>query len=585
MAFDGITTYALKTELSALILSARIEKVYQPEKDEVHLLLHGEFGKSRLVLCANSNCPRVHLTDKSKQNPENAPMFCMLLRKHIQSGKIIDISTNGMDRILKITVEKTGELYDIEKKQLIIEIMGKHSNIILVGKDNKIIDSIKHIDLTISSVRQILPGLFYEPAPSQNKICPLTYDGDFGEFSPDLAVGKIDKFILNTFEGISPVIAREIVYRAYKDTSVTFEEIKSTDALKTELFRFFDIIKSGKFSPCVIFDSSSKKAMDFSPIEIHQYENMATITPCESVSCALNEFYQEKDNAERLTQKKANLFKVLKNHLDRCNKKLSIQHNNLKSAENMDKYKIYGDLLLANLYAISEHAKEIEVTNFYDENSPVVKIPLKDGITPSQNVQKYYDKYRKAKSTKLNTEIQLRLNLEEIEYLEAAMEGLTLADSIEEISEIREELASEGYIKKDKAKNKKKKTAEISAPQSFKSSDGFVILVGKNNRQNDNLTLKIAHNKDLWFHTKNIPGSHTVIKTEGQPVPDTTLTEAATLAAFFSKAKNSVNVAVDYTAVKNVKKPSGAKPGMVIYENYKTIYVSPTDEILKLKNL
>ncbi|MBQ4631085.1 MAG: NFACT family protein [Clostridia bacterium] len=587
MALDGIVISALAKETAEKIVGGRIDKIHQPEKDELIISVRTFGGAYKLLLCANPSFPRFHITNVQKENPDKPPMFCMLLRKHIQSGKILSVEQNGFERIVNIAIESYDEMGFLSQKHLIIEIMGKHSNIILTDKDGKILDSIVHVDFSVSSVRQILPGLTYSLPPSQGKKNPLEASRDdiaFALSNDDLPIWKQ---ILDTYSGISPLVAREAVYRAVGMSDLTGPEATRSDLEKIAV-NFYGImcdVKDGVYNPCVISDKQSGKMLDFCSIDIAQYGSGAKSEHYPGVSEAVESFYVKKASSESMKQKCGDLLKLVSNNIDRCRKKLQLQLEILKKAEKREKFKIYGDLITANIYMIKQGMTEVTVQNFYSENFEEVTIPLKNDLSPSKNAQRYYQKYNKEKTAETETLKQKKLNEEELDYLKSVHEALTKAETGTEITQIRDELIEEGYLKNRGRLNKKRKP-ETPKPIHFVSDDGYDIYVGKNNMQNDYLTLKLSRSTDLWFHTKGIHGSHTLVPTEDAlTVPDSTYFQAARLAAYYSKGRGSENVPVDYTEVKNVKKPSGAKPGMVIYVNYNTLYVTPDEEeIERLKN-
>lgn len=582
MSYDGIVTASVVSELKNKLINSRIDKIHQPENDEIVMSLRSPNGNYKLLLCANSSNPRVHITNTSKENPITAPLFCMLMRKHLSSGKIIDISQQDFDRIIKLDIESYTELGDLTVKSVIIEIMGKHSNIILINSDKKILDSIKHVDFTVSAVRQILPGLIYELPPKQDKLSPkMAGYNEILEIVQKFPNGTlIDKNILSEFLGLSPLISREIVYRFFGETRVFSEELKENDKenFARHIFNFFTDILDKKFSPCLILDKSTKKPSAFSCVKLSQYENIGITESNDSISEIIESFYVNRDIHDRITQKSAHLVKLLNNNIDRCEKKLKIHTENLEKSKNREKYKIFGDLITANMYMLEYGMSEARVTNYYSENAETVTIPLKPELSPSKNAQRYYKLYNKQKTTEKYSAEQIKSAKEEKYYLETVLESLSKAESQAEIFEIQEELSEQGYIAK--INSKKKKFQKKSKPMKFVSSDGYTILIGRNNKQNDELTIKMAYSTDIWLHTKIIPGSHTIIRTNGgEEVPKRTILEAAQLAAYFSKAKNSTQVPVDFTEVKNVKKPNGAKPGLVIYDFYNTVYVQPNEEL------
>lgn len=577
MAFDAVTVRCLVKELQDKLINGRIDKIHQPEKDEITMHVRTRSDSCKIVLSASPAHPRAHFTDVSKRNPITAPMFCMLLRKHIGSGKIIAIEQDGFERIIRFSIESYDELGDLTTKYLIIEIMGRHSNIILTNHEMKILDCIKHIDFTISSVRQLMPGLQYVSPPPQNKtdLTDIEQSVDIDFSSP---LQDAEKAILSSVSGISPLTAREIVYRAFGRTDIKNSILTDNGKNKIlyETVQLAKTVKSNNFSPCMIVDSVSGKLMDFSAVEIKQYETLADIKYFDNISALLDSFYKTRDMHERMRQKSADLLKLLSNNIERISKKLIILTKTLNDSEKKDKQKIYGDLLMANLYNIEQGQTEIEVQNYYENNSPIVKITLDPRLTPSQNAQKYYKKYNKSKTAEIEAAKQIQNAKADLEYLESTLAAVETADTESDLNSIRSELIAEGYLNRKVNPKKQKQTA--SKPMHFVSSDGFDIYVGKSNAQNDYLTLRFANSSDWWFHTKNIHGSHTVIKLGlDKEVPKSTITEAAQLAAYYSKGRNSSQVPVDFTRIKNVRKPNGAKPGMVIYDHYNTIYVTPKE--------
>ncbi len=582
MALDGVAVNALSKELNKKLTGGRIDKIHQPEQGEIimHIRCGGE--NLRLLLCANPSFPRVHLTASSKENPASPPMFCMLLRKHLGGGKILSVYQKDFERIIYFDIESNDEMGFKSVKHLIIEIMGKHSNIILTDENGRIADSIYHVDITVSSVRNVLPGLMYELPPSQSKINPLSQSAEDIFSHIDGSDTQLKSQIMNTYSGISPLVASEIVYLSTgsSDTLGSDTNAEVRKRVAQCFFYFLSKIKEDKFSPTVLVNRDTKKMLDVCATDITLYESLADKEKYETMSEALDAFYIKKAANESMRQKSADLLKFVSNNIERCRKKLQIQNETLQKASKREKYKIYGDLITANIYQIQKGVEGVKLVNFYSESSEEVFIPLQNDLTPAQNAQKYYKKYTKEKTAEEETLKQKEMNEKELYYLESVLLSVETAENSSELTEIRDELIQEGYLK-NKGRLKKGKK-EVVTPLHFVSSDGYDIYVGKNNRQNDYVTFKIGRSTDLWFHTKGIHGSHAIIKTtDAETVPDNTYIEAATLAAYYSRGRQGENIPVDYTELKNVKKPSGAKPGMVIYVNYNTIYATPSEEITK----
>ena len=587
MALDGLVIHSIVDELHKKLLGGKIDKVYQPENDEVVLHIRNNKENFKLVLSCSASNPRVYLaSDYKKENPINAPMFCMLFRKYIQGGNIVNVSQVDFERIIKISVESFDELKEKTTKDIIIEIMGRHSNIILThSSNNKIIDSAKRIPPSVSRVRQILPGQTYVLPPKQDKLNPIT-DISLNSFVDTLSSfdGPIFKAIYSKFLGISSVIAKEICFRANIDENLLVSEISSDDISKIyrEFHNLFKYIKDNIYNPCMVIDTSIDKVLDFSCINLSLFSNLSIIND-DSISKILENYYATKDIKDRIHQRSSDLRKSISIKLDRLYNKLNKQEKELIESENADIYKIKGELITSYIYMIEKGMESVEVANFYDPEYKNIKISLNTNFTPSENAQKYFKKYNKLKTAKKEITSQMEITKEEIDYLENIMLSIENCENLAELMDIREELGKVGYLRSKN--NSKKETKLTTKPHEFVSSNGFKILVGKNNKQNDHLTLKVASNEDIWMHTKNIPGSHVIIKTEGKEVPDETIFEGAMLAAFFSKSKMSSQVPVDYTKKKNVKKPNGAKPGMVIYDTNNTVYVTPTEElVVKLKS-
>lgn len=580
MAFDGITMKCIAAELSEHLCGGRIDKIYMPDKDAIVISARSGGKNYKLFLCANPSIPRIYLTESSRENPLSPPGFCMLLRKHLSGGHITHVSCPGVERVIEIGIESKNELGDIGEKRLILEIMGRYSNILLVNENGAIADCVRKIDASAPGERILLPGVKYVLPPKQDKLSPL--DTDFDEIlgvvfaCPDEF--KMDKHILNSFAGLSPAVARDFVYAVCGDMDaqgMSFNDEKKT-VLAKRIAETFDKIKNSGFEP-VLINGDDGLPIDFSCIDLVQYGSKERVS---SLCEVLDGFYIGREVRQRLSQKSAEISKTVSNLLARYRKKAALQQQDIENAAQMDKYKLYGDLITANIYRINTGDTRLIAQNFYDEALPEVEIPLEANLSPSKNANKYYTRYNKLKSTAVHAARQLELTNADIEYLQNVESSIDTCENMRDIAEIRRELEAGGYIKAQKNTGKPKKEDEVVLNR-FISSDGFEIYVGKTSRQNDYLTTKLARNRDIWMHTKNIPGSHTVIITGGKDVPDRTLEEAANLAAYYSKARLSSGVAVDYTEIKNVKKPSGAKPGMVIYEEYYTIYVTPDEEKVK----
>ena len=579
MSFDGIVVKSLVGELREKLIDSKIDKVYQPEKDEVCLKIRSKEGVCKLLLSASASHPRVYIANKyEKTNPKKAPVFCMTLRKYIQGGVIVGIDQVGFERIIKISVESYDELREKTRKDLYIEIMGKHSNIILVSDlEGKVIDSIKRVPLSVSRARQVLPGVSYELPPSQDKLNPL-YRIDVDKFTLRInrSKGPVFKAIYGNILGLSPLVAREVCVRVGLEANTEVEDLSNEDirSLVDCINTIFDDLDKNKVYPSIIIDKKRDKIVEFSSIRLSQYKDLTEIYN-DSISTIIEDYYLAKDKKDRINQRASSMKKNLSLKLDRVKHKIDKQMIELKESENADKYRIKGELITSYIYMIKEGMDKVVLENFYDNNKEI-EIDLRVNLSPSENAQKYFKKYNKLKNAGEEISKQMVINIQEKEYLENTLLSIENCDDARELKEIREELIREGYIKSYKMPKKDNKPG--TDMRKFTSCQGKLIIVGKNNKQNDYLTLRLADNEDLWFHTKDIPGSHVLIKSAGMTVTDEELIEAATLAAYYSKARMSSNVPVDYTMRKNVKKPSGAKPGMVIYEKNKTIYVTPSDE-------
>ncbi len=566
MALDACTLAALSYELNDKLKGGRIDKIYQMSKSQVLITVRSLGENYRLLLSCDASKGRVCLTEQTFENPDTPPMFCMLMRKHLAGGKILEICTVPNERIVKIVAESTNELFEVTKKVLIVEPMGKHSNIILTDENGRIVDSIRHIDFTLSEKRQVLPGLFYELPPTPEKLdaTALSQEELSSCFETASTSGKsISQMLLDTFLGMSPILAREIEHRSGG----------SGKAAQKLYLEFLTNMAEKSFQPTLFYQKETKEPKELYLWDLEQYGDFYGKKEFSSVNECVDYFYRSKETKRKLEEKRDNVAQVIEKNLSRLYKKIDIHEKNLKKAEKKDRYRVYAELITANLYQLTENKKEVSLPNYYDENNPLT-IPMDETISPARNAKKYFEKYNKEKTMEKISREMLQEIQEEIAYLESVKALLELSETEKDIAEIKEELILGGYLS-DKSSKKKKKEEKISGPMQFLSSDGIQILCGKNNRQNEELTLKIASKSDLWLHIRNIPGSHTVIRCQGSDVSDETLYEAALIAAQYSKSAKDTKAAVDYTRVKYVKKPSGAKPGMVIYDNFQTIIVEP----------
>lgn len=573
MPSDGIMIHALTKELSDALVGGRVDKILQPEKDEIILNIRNN-GNYKLLLSANPSASRIHLTEASKENPAFAPNFCMLLRKHLSPSRIVSIEQKGFERAVEITFECTTEMFDLTRKKLIIEVMGRFSNIIFTDGEYLIHDAIKQVDYTTSSKRQILPGIYYKMPPEQEKVSILDEESFDIDFSSEQ---RADKYLLNRYQGFSPLLVRELTFLSTGDTNLPLcnftEEQKARFVFQLEKFRS-DLL-SHSYKPCVI-----PKAGEFYCFPIRQYGFMYASVEAESCSLALDKFYIEKDEVEHTKRITADISKVLSNAQTRLLKKIETQRLELVESEKAQIFKTYGDMITSEIYKIKSGMKCAILTDYSMDPPQESEVPLNEQLSPAQNAQLYYKKYKKAQSAKNILTEQIIEAEDELKYIDSVFEELARVKNREDADDIRKELAESGYMKsrvlKQKNGGKKPKKQETYKLEKVISSDGFTMLYGKNNIQNDYLTLKLADKHDIWFHVKNYPGSHVVVCANGEVVPDSTLTEAAVLAATNSKA-NGEKIAVDYAEVRYVKKPSGAKPGMVIYTNYKTAYVDAVE--------
>ncbi len=581
MAFDAGMVCAAANELNSVLCGGKIEKVFMPEKDEIHLLIHSGRESLRLLISASSANPRILITDKAKENPPTPPMLCMQLRKHLTGGRITAVSQIEFERVIKIEIECYDELGFLTKRILYFEIMGKHSNIIFCDANSKIMNAVRPVDFSVSLIRQILPGITYELPPKQNKLNPLETSKDefFGAASDYPQDKPAEKFITDTFLGISSLIAREIVFRASQSSACTLSALE-VDRLWFYFTDIINIIRTKEFLPVLLLKNSENPApFEYAFCDIRQYESAAIVRKCDTFSALFDEFFSTRDKNDRIKQRSQDIFHLLCNVQNRLLKKIEIQQAEIADCSNMELMKLYGDLITQNMYAIKRGDTQAECINYFEEDCPKVTIPLDIKLSPSQNAQRYYKLYNKKKSAKIILAAQLENARRELEYIDTVFDALTRAQNERDLDEIREEISAWGYAKRNKSNLKMPQKPKKIVITELSSPNGYKIYLGKNNIQNDYLTTQLAQKHDYWFHVKDFAGSHVVLCTGGEEPPAEDFTFAASLAADNSKAKGGTNIAVDYALIKNVKKPSGSKPGYVIYDNYWTAYVTP-DKVL-----
>lgn len=629
MAFDAGMVKALAYELDLLLRGAKIEKINQPEKDEVVFSLHLErseptessengvyrpFSLSqnrKLLISAGANNPRICLTDRIKENPQKPPMFCMQLRKYLIGARIISVNQLEFERAMRIELEAYDSFGFSEKKYLILEIMGKYSNIIFCDADMRILNAIKIIELAPNQKRPILPGLTYELPPKQNKLSPIDTDaaefeqvleramrGEADGFTPEMPA---EKFICAAYMGISSLVAREIVSRAAFDVSAVLSEC-DPKRLRTAFFEVFDALREYRIAPYMIVekpkgedgrssaDAGSKLGtpIEYSFIPIKQYGGAAESVRRDTISELIDEFFFERDRREHLKQRSSDILKLLTNAETRLHKKIALQQDELAKCADREKYRLYGDVIKDSIYLLERGMKRARLMNYYADEPEEIEVELDEKLTPAQNSQRYYKRYSKAKTAQLELTKQIELANRELDYIDTVFDALTKAETETELSEIRLELAQSGYASKLKNQNAADKKAPHTKPLEFATDGGFRVLCGKNNTQNDRLTTKLAERDDYWFHAKNSPGSHVILFCEGGEPSDEDLTQAAQIAAYYSKAagesgssSSAMNIAVDYTRAGQVKKPNGSKPGFVIYRTNRTAYVTPDAAVIE----
>lgn len=575
MALDGIFLNHIKNEIEPLIVGSRVEKIHQPSREELVVHLRSRSGSFKLFLSVRVNSPRVHLTNNPPENPATPPMFCMLMRKKLTNGLVTGVRQSGLDRVLYIDFEASNDIGDRVPVCLSIEIMAKHSNIILVDENNRIVDAMKRVDLSRSTVRQILPGFPYAPPPAQDK-------PDITDVDTDEIIRRIETFdnktlssaILNSVQGVSPLIAREIAHITGGDVPVWDIDNNQKEALRNSLQSLKKTVENSDGVPYLIKDEEGYP-VDFSYMPVTQYGEKRVFSQQESFSSLLDGFYFEKDRTERTRQKGRDLVKFLHNAIERTAKKLDLQRAELQQCADREELRISAELINANLYRLEKGSFYYDLENYYDNNN-ILRIKADPSLSPAANAQKYFKLYRKSKTAEQMLVGLIEKGEEDLNYLESVSDALDRATTQMEIDEIKNELIISGYMK-SKNKNSKKQV-KMSAPLEYETSDGFRVFVGRNNIQNDKLTFKTANKNDMWLHTQKIHGSHVIIASDNREISDEAIVEAAEIAAYHSKAREAKLVPVDYTFVKNLKKPPASPPGKVIYHVYYSVNVTPNRE-------
>lgn len=574
MAIDAICLQAVVEELRPQLLGLRVDKVQQPARDQVVLLFRGK----RLLLNAGAGAPRLQLTEILRDNPAEPPMFCMLLRKHLSGARVAGLTQPPLERLVKIEFDASDELGRAGRRTLVLEAMGRRSNLILLDGEGRVIDSLRRVDADMSAARQVLPGLFYQPPASTGRLPFLeeTEAGFADRFAAAAAEKTLDAFLLDQYFGLSPLMARELAFRAAGDTDTRLFQLSGPDPLWRALEDFSSRVRENRFTPVCLMREG--KPLDFACVPVGQYGGAAECVAYASFSALLDAFYAAREKQERARQRGADLLRAATTARDRLRRKLALQEKEYAATQDRDKLRVQGDLITANLYRMERGQARLECENYYEDNAPT-SIPLDPLLTPQQNAAKYYKRYAKAKTAEKYLREQMDLARRDLEYLESVLAELAQAETEADYLDIRAELREAGFLKKQ-GKGKKDKSRPA-APWEFRTSSGLRVLVGRNNRQNDKLTLKDADRRDLWLHTQKIHGSHVILRCAGRAPSEDDIAEAAMLAAWFSQARESGNVPVDYTEVRNVKKPAGARPGMVIYTTCRTVHVTPEETVVE----
>ena len=575
MPLDALFLTALRRELSAQLAGCRVDKVQQPSRDTLVLHLRAPGAQAKLLLSASPNHPRLHLTQSALENPAQPPMFCMLLRKHLTGGRLLEITQPPMERLVQLRFACTGELGESSEKTLVLELMGRNSNLILLDEDGRIIDCMRRVDFEMSEQRQVLPGLFYHLPPGQGKRDAMQTDADTLRTLLAGVPGQkaLCDWLLETFGGISPLVCRELAFRltGSVDADISLFDETARAELAAKLYDLLRAVESVPPQPVLILQDGAPK--DFSCLPITQYGALRECRVLPSFSELLDGFYADRDRAERIRSKTQALRKTLTTLHSRALRKLQAQRAELEKTKDREHLRRMGDIVTANLHAIARGQAFVDATDFYDPEMKTVRIALNPAISPQQNAAKFYKDYQKAKTAERVLTGQIASGEQEAAYLASVLDALSRAESERDVQEIRTELLAGRYLREQRGKKQQK--LPPSRPMEFLSSDGYTILVGRNNVQNDQLTLKTAAKTDYWLHTQKIPGSHVIILCGGTTPPDETFTEAAMLAAQYSQASGGQNIPVDCAEARIVKKPNGAKPGMVVYDRYRTLFVTP----------
>ncbi len=578
MPLDAVCLRAVVEELRPRVRGLRIDKVQQPVRDQVILLLRGSL---RLLLSAGPGSARLQLTELPRDNPAEPPMFCMLLRKHLVGGHIADVSQPGLERAVELDIDITDDFGRPGRRTLILEAMGRRSNLILLDGERRIIDCLRRVDGSMSPQRQVLPGLFYELPPTLGK--RFFTDVTETEFLEGLAAAnpekRLDELLLDGYFGISPLVARELVYRAAGtvDARLCGLDGAGRERLWRELQGLIGLLESGAFTPVGM--KKDGKFADFTYLPIAQYGGYMEQTAYPGFSALLDDFYDARERQERTRQRGADLIRAASTARDRLRRKLSQQEKDYAETQDRDRLRICGDLITANLYRMEKGARTLECENYYDEAQARVTIPLDPLLTPQQNAARYYKRYAKARTAEKYLAEQMAIARRDAAYLESVLEELSRGETEQDFLEIRNELRAAGFLRK--GGKEKKQSGRPAKPRTYRTSGGFTVLVGRNNRQNDQLTLKDADYRDLWLHTRKLHGAHVILRCGGAEPTEADVAEAALLAAWFSQGKDSANVPVDCAQIRYVKKPAGARPGMVTYTNYRTLYVTPEETAVK----